>query len=154
MSPLVERFWEKVHKAGKDECWLWTASTDREGYGDLSVRISGKRGHLRAHRYSWELANGPIPKGLCVLHDCDNPPCVNPRHLFLGTNLDNIKDRENKGRGSKGDRHYRAKLTSDQVTSIRTEHASGISQLTLAKKYGMGKTTIWAIVHHHTWKSK
>jgi hypothetical protein len=100
-GPIEERFWDKVnrdgpipaHMAHLGPCWVWTAST-RGGYG--SIGISGRM--ERSHRVSWELANGPIPAGLCVLHHCDNPLCVNPGHLFLGTKKDNAKDMYSKGR--------------------------------------------------------
>ena len=80
MRSIEERFWEKVVRRGDDECWDWNASKDRFGYGWLSV---GQRMH-HGHRISWQLHNGAIPNCLCVLHKCDNPPCTNPDHLFLG----------------------------------------------------------------------
>jgi len=85
---IEERFWAKVEKT--DDCWLWTGATFGDGYGNCS--------RLRAHRVSWELANGPVPGGLCVLHHCDRPLCVRPRHLFLGTRKDNSDDKIAKGR--------------------------------------------------------
>src|SRR5687767_4720826 len=90
--PLSERFWEKVRKT--DGCWLWTASRNAKGYGQIMYQ----RRPIHAHRVSWQLANGPIPDGLCVLHRCDNPQCVNPGHLFLGTIVDNNRDMFAKGR--------------------------------------------------------
>lgn len=94
--PLAEQFWERVPVAGPDQCWEWMgAKTGRDGYG----RVGGQR----AHRVSWEIANGrPIPEGLIVLHSCDNPPCVNPRHLSVGTNTDNMRDASAKGRLKNG----------------------------------------------------
>ena len=90
-----ERFWGKVDKT--DGCWLWTAGTNINGYGRLSVnRIA-----ILAHRYSWALHNGEIPKGMCVMHKCDNPPCVNPDHLEMGSQQDNLKDMLSKGRHGK-----------------------------------------------------
>ena len=81
-----------------DGCWGWNGTPDRQGYGFVTVR--GR--HVRAHRFSWERANGPIPDGLCVLHKCDTPSCTNPAHLFLGTRTENAKDRDGKGRYRNG----------------------------------------------------
>jgi hypothetical protein len=93
--PVADRLWEKVRRGGVDECWPWIATTTHWfGYGRLEIK--GKI--FAAHRISYELANGPIPDGLFVLHRCDNPPCVNPHHLFLGTQKDNIGDASAKGR--------------------------------------------------------
>lgn len=98
--PATDRFWEKVDKRGPDDCWLWTASCDKKGYGAFTL----PDGHIGiAHRFSYELHYGPIPEGegyhgTCVLHECDNPPCCNPKHLFLGTAKDNAIDMWEKGR--------------------------------------------------------
>lgn len=93
-----QRFWRKVDKRGPDECWPFTGTKNQYGYG--RIRKGGDRGGkmIFAHRVSWEMHNGPIPDGLQALHKCDNPPCVNPAHLFLGDNDDNIKDKLQKGR--------------------------------------------------------
>jgi hypothetical protein len=96
----VSRFFQSVdNRGGPDVCHMWTTATDQDGYGEFFIR--GKAN--RAHRLSWALLNGPIPNGMCICHTCDNPPCVNPKHLFLGTNLDNIADKVAKGRQAKGD---------------------------------------------------
>jgi hypothetical protein len=98
VRPIAIRFWEKVDKpGGADACWLWTGTPDVNGYGKLWWFDHTNKGKF-AHRISWELHNGPIPDGLFVLHSCDNPPCVNPKHLFLGTQLDNMRDMVAKGR--------------------------------------------------------
>jgi hypothetical protein len=108
--PLKDRFWEKVSKDGPrhkslGKCWVWTAAKEGTGYG--SIGLGPGNGLGKAHRVSWELHYGTIPYGLCVLHKCDNPACVRPSHLFLGTQLDNARDKEGKGRGNhaRGDAH-------------------------------------------------
>lgn len=103
-TPVEPRFWPKVDQTGgPDACWPWMACRNRHGYGKVGVGgIS-----VTAHRAVWELANGPIPAGLHVLHRCDNPPCVNPAHLFLGTNADNVEDKVRKGRSCAGERSGR-----------------------------------------------
>lgn len=98
---MVERFWERVQK--DDGCWEWTGATSAAGYG-----VFGKNTKLWfAHRFSYELSNGPIPDGMFVCHQCDNPRCVRPDHLFLGSHKDNMKDMCLKGRQSKGEAHSR-----------------------------------------------
>lgn len=99
---LLERFWVQVDKSG--DCWLWTGAKSPSGYGQFAVN----RQPTRVHRYSWELANGPIPAGLSVLHRCDVRNCLKPEHLWLGTAADNQRDMTEKGRGRVGPRngHY------------------------------------------------
>lgn len=100
LTPIADRFWPKVQKT--DVCWLWIGATSA-GYGRIG------RGRAKDHEVSWELHNGPVPHGLWVLHKCDNPPCVRPDHLFLGTQSDNMKDAEAKGRLKHPGRAPRAK---------------------------------------------
>lgn len=147
-------FMSRVDRSGGDDaCWLWTASASRKGYGYM--RWCGKL--RRAHRVAWELTNGTIPNGLHVLHNCpggDNPRCVNPNHLWLGTNLDNAIDRERKGRGNdrRGEKNGRCKLSDSQVAEIRQRHATGgISKTKLAAEYGVSEANIRLIV---TFKSR
>lgn len=105
----ILRFWEKVRIRGRDECWPWTASKGRDGYGHLGLgsQIDGSRGTYYAHRVAWTIAYGPVPAGLCVLHSCDVPGCQDPHHFFLGDVAANCADMMQKGRGIKasGDRH-------------------------------------------------
>lgn len=95
--PNAEHFWAGVKIGAPDDCWLWTRSRDKDGYGQVN--------HGRAHRATWALTFGAIPASLCVLHRCDNPPCCNPAHLFLGTTADNMADKKAKQRQATGDRH-------------------------------------------------
>ncbi len=152
---LMKRFLEKVNKTSS--CWLWTGAKQHPkrsqpiGYGVMLVRPRPRYAML-AHRLSWELFRSPVPDALRVLHKCDNPPCVNPDHLFLGTQGDNMEDCVSKGRKEKGESHFRARLTESQVLEIRGKHESGIGYPTLAKEYRVGKTTIEDIVTGKTWK--
>jgi hypothetical protein len=145
--PLAERFWSKVAIAGPDECWEWTASRTTFGYGQINIDHKPQR----AHRVAWELAHGPIPDGLCVLHSCDNPPCVNPAHLRIGTDAENIVDmwsRERRTRSPRlrGEAHGRAKLTDAQVAAIRERFAAGESQSALGREYGVSQSQVHLIV--------
>jgi hypothetical protein len=152
----IARFWAKVKILGPEDCWEWQASKDQDNYG--LVRIDGSC--LKAHRVSWQLTYGLIPKGLFCCHHCDNPSCINPGHLFLGTNQDNMTDMSLKGRSTKGQcfirgcEHGRHKLTEEQVLEIRKLHSleSHLSQAKLAVMFGVAATTINDIVSHRKWK--
>jgi hypothetical protein len=127
---IEERFWSRVNKDGPvpahhpelGPCWVWTAGKFEDGYGAIHTATE-RRGAVRrpqyAHRVSWELAYGPVPEGFWVLHHCDNPPCVRPAHLFLGTNLDNMQDMAAKQRGLNGIKNHNAKLTDEGVRQLR-----------------------------------
>lgn len=132
-------------------CHVWLGSKFESGYGRLKV---GGRSY-RANRMSWEFANGPIPAGMKICHTCDNPPCVNPAHLFVGTDADNMADMARKGRASKnltkvytrGNEHHNAKLTDEQVGELRREYeAGGTSQSRLAVKFGVSQALVSKIV--------
>lgn len=150
-----ERFWAKVLKT--ETCWLWTgARLVAGGYG--CIKIGGRAGtSYRAHRLSWELANGPIPNGLLVLHRCDHPPCVNPDHLFLGTHEDNTHDMHSKDRGFVppamiGDQHPLAKVSESIVMEIRRLYAEGTPAPKLGRIYGISACHAWSIATGRAWK--
>lgn len=147
LKPYEERFWGKVEKT--ETCWLWTAGKDKDGYGKF--RVSKK--HYRAHRFSWELHFGPVPLATSVLHKCDNPPCVNPDHLFLGSNADNMADRDRKGRQAFGERQGGAVLTDSKVSSIRTMYGTGkFLQKDLARMFGISTAQMGKIVNNEFWR--
>jgi hypothetical protein len=151
--PLAERFWEKVDKRGPDECWEWQGARNEHGYGWFGP-THGEG--AKAHRVAWELTNGPIPEGLCALHHCDNPPCCNPGHLFLGTKRDNTLDMWAKGRGRQpqlpGELNGRALLTAHQVSEIRRRAERGELQRVLAREFRVSRQAVSRIVLHQTWK--
>lgn len=143
-APVAERFWSKVNTTGT--CWIWTDSVNVEGYGRF--KAFGK--DRRAHRFAFELVNGPIPSGYHVCHHCDNPSCVRPDHLFLGTDKDNKDDCVKKGRQPKGITNGRAKLNEVQVLEIRTNNSISIANL--ARRYNVDEKSIRRIRARETWK--
>lgn len=151
---LEDRFWPKVNKT--ETCWLWTAAKKEFGYGVIGCPDRPGR-TLRAHRVSWVLANGEIPDGLFVLHKCDVPACVNPDHLFLGTRQENTDDMVAKGRQARigngsGEDSPNSKLNWAQVRDIRNRSDAGETQKSIAKSYGIDKSTVAQIIHRKTWK--
>ncbi|MFA5053574.1 MAG: HNH endonuclease [Parcubacteria group bacterium] len=105
-----------------------------------------------AHRFSYELAYGPIPKGMFVCHHCDNRACCNPAHMFLGTNADNMADMATKGRSCKGSKSGRAKLTEEQVRELKAQRAAGATQVAIAKQYGVSRRAIREILAGRNWR--
>jgi len=147
--PIAARLWPKIAKAGPDDCWLWQAYKNAHGYGVLGKN----NGTLLAHRVVYEDAVGPIPAGLHVLHRCDNPPCCNPAHLWLGTHADNMADMREKGRWSlhhscEGERNRAAKLTPEQVLEIRA--APGRHDR-IAWRYGITASNVSVIKLRKSW---
>jgi len=141
------RFLEKVQLSdGPKDCWLWTGAL--HPYGGFMMPDHTTRG---AHRVAFELAKGPIPEETNVCHTCDEPACVRPKHLFLGTHADNVADKTAKGRQSKGETHGRALFTEDEVVTIRERIDRGEEQSDLAEEYDASLTAINAIVLGHNW---
>lgn len=151
----ASRFLRFVKVSG--ECWNWAGNIKNDGYG--SMWAASKRRKAIASRLAWELWNGPIPAGLFVCHHCDNPPCVRPSHLFLGTAADNAKDCSAKGRARvegkvhRGMRNGRAKLTEDQVREIRRRRAAGEKLSSLSAAFGVSTTVINHIEKGKLWRS-
>lgn len=155
-KPIGPRFASK-YSIDPSGCWIWNARTNAKGYGCFSIPSGRRPGHERlAHRVSWELHRGPIPEGHNVCHHCDNPPCVNPDHLFTGTQLDNVRDCDAKGRrrwrGIRGSANVASKLTEVDVAKIRTLYRDKtISQSAMARMFGVCTAQIWRIVHNQRW---
>ena len=155
---VEERFWAKVDIRDGDECWPWREGQAHlpQGYG--LFRIPDYEWMQRSNRVAWRLTYGEIPDGQQVLHSCDNPPCCNPAHFFLGTNADNVADKVAKGRSSfpqpkkRGERHHGAKLTQAQVDSIRAE-STGVrgEGKAFAERYGVSRSTICEILKGKLW---
>ncbi len=153
---LQERFEARILPEPNSGCWLWDGAVDTtgHGYGTLGFhKPSGKWGTEKAHRVSWMVYRGEIPEGLWVLHRCDNRVCVNPDHLFLGTRSDNMQDCSKKGRCKnifpRGGRHFKAKITEEDVRAIRTTDAR-IGDI--AARYGMTKRNVYDIRSGATWR--
>lgn len=147
------RFWSKVAVESPSECWQWKAARMRNTKFDYGIfNFNGLKRH--AHRIAWILTNGEIPNGVCVLHKCDNPPCVNPGHLFLGSKGDNARDRETKGRSHdrKWDSNGRAKLTLNQAKEIKHRASLGEKRCDLAKQFGVSPVAVSYLCIGKNWK--
>jgi len=148
---VLARFWSKVNKSG--ECWKWVGaifSADKP-YGQFTIQGDVS---VRAHRVSWSISNGRIPDGMHICHRCDNPPCVRPDHLFLGTDLDNVRDMIAKGRMRKagGEGHPKARLNDVAVRAIRHMYRRGVTTERIAAAYGMSETAIRYAARGRNWR--
>lgn len=150
--PLSQRFWARVRRG--PDCWEWIGSLSDKGYGRLLA--DGKT--RPAHRLSWELNFGAIPPGLLVCHKCDNRRCVRPEHLFLGTERDNSRDRQAKGRtrggwvGEGGERHPRARYSNQQISEVRRLLGQGARPTAAASETGVSLATVYAVRQGKQWK--
>lgn len=161
----IVRFWSKVDRRSDYDCWLWTGYIRPNGYGYFRL-ISG---NTYAHRIAYIITHGDIPNKGVIMHSCDNPRCVNPKHLTAGTQYENIHDMISKGRGPVGDNHYMrrnpsnairvkgsnnpmSKLTESDVVSIRARVSNGEKQAAIAREYRVTKDLIYQIIHRYIWK--
>lgn len=144
----ADKFWSKVNTGEPNHCWEWENHRDKNGYGQISINGITRR----SHRVAWQLANGQeIPSGMLVCHYCDNPPCCNPDHLFLGTPKDNSGDRNKKNRQAKTNHFSLLKLTSEQVTKIKELYPQ-YSQREIGNMFGVHQRTISRILRKETYK--
>lgn len=146
-TPVYDRFYESG-KRTPSGCLEWQLST-LNGYGQLWTKDDR---HVAAHRWSWELSNGPIPDGLCVCHKCDNRLCYEPSHLFLGTYADNIHDMVAKGRNQRGETHSKATLSNEHVLYILQLYRSGVSQKRISQFFNTRPMNVSRIVRGERWK--
>lgn len=150
---IEERFWAKVDKSGPaareglGQCWLWTGGKTRRGYGTFNTIDRA----VLAHRLAWSIANDTDPASFCVCHHCDNPSCVNPSHLFLGTHAENMQDMAAKDRGTLGERARGSRLTAHDVICIRFAVALGAAKWRIAKEYGVSPSTIYHAALGRSW---
>jgi hypothetical protein len=151
---LADRFFDGIGRKTPDGCIPWVKGRKNGWHGQIGEggRSSNGARSLVASRVAYELFRGPIPAGLCVLHSCDNPACVNPTHLFLGTQADNVADMVAKGRQAVGERYGRSTLTADKVREIRRRSGEGECHVHLAAEFGLSKASITMIVQRKRWR--
>lgn len=151
-SKTRERFWSKVDRRYPDDCWTWKGNRGSNRYGLFRM---GGRQKVGAHRAAWILTHGKIPDGLHVCHRCDNPVCVNPAHLFLGTHAENMADAAAKGRmwQPRGEDNSSAKLTEGDVREIRHLHkVGGLRQVDIAQRFDISRPLVSLIVNRKKWR--
>lgn len=146
-----ERFWDKVDIGEPDACWEWNASRFANGYGHFHKSVSER--HALAHRVAYELAHSPIPDGMYILHQCDNPACCNPAHLSIGTQADNMRGAMDRGRVHNGEAVSASILTERDVRAIRDRYVPYVvTAQMLAPEYGVSDSAIYAIIHGRNWR--
>ncbi len=144
----IAKFWKFVNKKGNDECWEWAGRYCTRGYGVLSIKSADRL----AHRISYRIAYGHLPTEMLVCHRCDNPKCVRPDHLFLGTSLDNVRDAINKGRACLlGEESAASKIKTSDVLKIRQMAKDGIPCAVIAKSFPINDSQVLNIFHRRSW---
>lgn len=144
----MERFERSIERITESGCWIWSGALGQDGYG----KTSSKGKDIRAHRWAWHLFKGAIPEGMQVCHRCDVPTCCNPGHLFVGSHMDNERDKRAKGRDFKLPPHRETKLTEKQVAEIRAARGN-VRQVDLAKRYGVHHSHISRIQTGDSWNN-
>jgi len=141
--------WKYIDIKGEDDCWEWLGHLVRGNYGSFGIN----KKYYRSHRLAYTETYGPIPEGMFILHKCNNPKCCNPKHLYAGTQKDNMEQCKNDGRVAMGEKHYKSKLTEENVLKIRSLYSTGnYYQRELGKIFGVGDITISDITRRKTWK--
>lgn len=143
------RFWKKVTIKSDNECWSWNGSRCANNYGHLTIQHKT----WKAYRYSWMIKNGPIPKRMNICHSCNNPPCVNPSHLYLATHKQNMADASRDFLFVHGINHSHARLNPESVREIRKLRDQGVSIPKLCRQFNMSAGAIWAASKRLSWKS-
>lgn len=155
---LADRFWSHVDIRGSDECWPWKLATSEAGYGNINVQVEKRKRRFAASRIAFLLTHGEVPDDRLVCHSCDNPPCCNPAHLFLGTYGDNNRDTVSKGRAVKnpprGEQTKGALFTNEQAKTIRARYEAGESRAALAREYGADWNAIDRAARGVTYRDK
>jgi len=149
-SKLLRRFFGKIAKNKESGCWEYTGAKV-DGYGQIILFSNGKKKNVRAHRLSWEIHYSDIPEGLVVCHKCDNRKCVNPEHLFLGTQADNSADMVAKGRQAKGSKNNKAKVTEEDVKKIISLRDSGFTCKQVGEMFNLSKSQVSKIHNRQFW---
>ena len=137
----IARFWSKVEIGNPDECWEWKACKDNKGYGQLVFQQK----HFQSHRFSWIIQEGDIPEDMKICHKCDNRSCVNPAHLFIGTQKENLLDMASKGR------HANLKMTKEDVLNVRLLIKQKVPDSVIARRYGVSQSSIYYIKNGKNW---
>jgi len=154
-APVTDRLWKKVRRGEPSECWLFIGKVIRGGYGRISVPsgVPEKSRMVSAHRVAYQSAHGPIPDGMSVCHRCDVPLCCNPAHLFVGTQAENNRDRDVKGRqvGPHGEKNGNRRFSEPQVVGMLRLHASGLSLAEIAWLFDTNKSSVSDICRGRTW---
>lgn len=152
VKPIATRFFKYVEQSIFGPCWEWKGPKDSHGYGTLNVGCFKKTRHKKAHRIAYQIFIGDFDESLFVCHKCDNPGCVNPAHLFLGTHIDNERDKCEKNRQQKGSKHWNSKLTEKDIINIRKLYANKISQIEISRRFQVSQGCISRIVRMEDWK--